>query len=101
MGRIVSHIPGVDGIIRSVKVLVKGKVLIKTIEKLVPLEADIHDLGKGYRLELAEDFLDDDDDGTSAGDTDSPGEVSAKRPKRQAALRAEDLRARLISNEQL
>ena len=29
------------------------------------------------------------------------GEVSAKRPKRQAALRAEDLGARLISNEQL
>ena len=64
-------IPGVDGIIQSVEVLVKGKVLIKTIEKLVPLEADIHDLGKGYRPELAEDFLDDDDDGSSAGDTDS------------------------------
>ena len=31
-------IPGVDGVIRSVEVLVKGKVLIKTIEKLVPLE---------------------------------------------------------------
>ena len=76
-------IPGVDGIIQSVEVLVEGKVLIKTIEKLVTLEADIHDLGKGYRPELAEDFLDDDDDdGSSAGDTDSPGEVSAKRPKR-------------------
>ena len=61
-------------------------------------------MGKGFRPELAEDFLDDDDDdGSSAGDrpTDCPGEVSAKRPKRQAALRAEDLRARLISNEQL
>ena len=101
LGRIVRVIPGVDGIIRPVEVLVKGKVLIKTIEKLVPLEADIHDSGKGYRPELAEDFLDDDDDGSSAGDTDSPGEVSAKRPKRQAALRAEYLRARLISNEQL
>ena len=69
----------------------KGKVLIKTIEKLVPLEADIHDLGKGYRPELAEDFLDDDDDSSSAVDTDPPGEVSAKRPRRQATLRAEDL----------
>ena len=101
LGRIVKVIPGVDGVIRSVEVLVKGKVLIKTIEKLVPLEADIHNLGKGYRPELAEDFLDDDDDGSSAGDIDPPGEVSAKRPKRQAALRAEDLRARLISNKQL
>ena len=102
LGRIVRVIPGVDGVTRSVEVLVKGKVLIKTIEKLVPLEADIHDLGKGYRPELAEDFLDDDDDdGSSAVDTDPPGEVSTKRPKRQAALRAEDLRARLISNEQL
>ena len=102
LGRIVTVIPGADGIIRSVEVLVKGKVLIKTIEKLVPLEADIYDSGKGYRPELAEDFLDDDDDdGSSAGGTDSPGEVSAKRPKRQAPLQAEDLRARLISNEQL
>ena len=62
LGRIVRVIPGVDGVTRSVEVLVKGKVLIKTIEKLAPLEADIHDLGKGYRPELAEDFLDDDDD---------------------------------------
>ena len=60
-------------------------------------------MGKCYRPELAEDFLDDDDDdgSSSAVDTDAPGEVSAKRPRRQAALRAEDLRARLISNEQL
>ena len=61
-------------------------------------------MGKGYRPELAEDFLDDDDDdddGSSAVDTDPPGEVSTNRPKRQAALRAEDLQARLISNEQL
>ena len=81
--------------------LVKGKVLIKTTEKLVPLEADIHESGKGYRPELAEDIIDGDGDCSSAGDTDSPGEVSAKRLKRQAMLRAEDLRARLISNEQL
>ena len=104
LGRIVRVIPGVDGVTRSVEVLVKGKVLIKTIEKLVPLEADIRDLGKGYRPELAEDFLNDDvddDDGSSAIDTDPPGEVSTKRPKRQAGLRTEDLRARLISNEQL
>ena len=98
---LVRVIPGVDGIIRSVEVLVKSKVLIKTIEKLVPLEADIHDLGKGYSPGLAEDVLDDDDNGSSAGDTDSPGKVSAKRPKRQAALQAEDLRARLIFNKQL
>ena len=102
LGRIVRVIPGVDGVTRSVEVLVKGKVLIRTIEKLVPPEADIHDLGKGYRPELAEDFLDDDDDdSSSAVDTDPPWEVRAKRPKRQATLRTEDLQARLISNKQL
>ena len=86
------------------KGFITPKGVITPTLRTTALEADIHDLGKGYRPELAEDFLDDDDDdddGSSAIDTDPPGEVSARRPKRQAALRAEDLRARLISNEQL
>ena len=34
LGRIVRVIPGVDGVTRSVEVLVKGKVLIKTMRNL-------------------------------------------------------------------
>ncbi|KAK7083425.1 hypothetical protein SK128_000742, partial [Halocaridina rubra] len=47
--------PDDSRVVRSAEVFVKGKTLIKTIEKLVPLEADITDKMDTIEEEVIDD----------------------------------------------
>ena len=79
LGKVVKLIPSDDGIIRSVEVLSKGKLGVKTIDRLISLETDIMESS-----EISDDTLEE-------STIDRMG--SAERPHRQAAIRAADLRS--------
>ena len=86
LGKIINMIPGTDGIVRSVEVLSGGKVSVKTIEKLIPLEADLVDF-----TEASDDTLEE----CAPPESDTETE---HRPQRRAAVRAGDLRSNLIEH---
>ena len=86
LGKIIKIVPGSDGITRSVEILSKGKVTIKTIDKLIPLEAD---------LVSTKETSDEIDPLTETAAPEKELQIR-DRPHRKAAIRAGELRSHLI-----
>ena len=128
LGRVMKLVTDKEGIVRLVKVLVNGKVMPKTINKLVPLELNANAVG----TELTEDDIieshttvgsenavsaDDvalqeldnglgeggDRKASKLGDGDNQDIVPStnERPRRKAAVEAEAERQRLLNSHQL
>ena len=103
LGRITKLHPDEHGVISVVEVLTRGNYLLKTINKLVPLESTVYKDPEGKGL------LQEDCEMTGAGGSDMPQTVAefspsvpmVSRPKRRAALEAETHRQQFLANDQL
>ena len=104
LGRIVKIHTNPENTVRMVDVLSNGKVSLRTVEKLIPLEVDFED--SVSKETLIVDSGDPSSESSLGKDValtpeSQPQANPSKRVRRKAANRAELLRKQLIANEQL
>ena len=97
LGKILKIIKDPDGIVRSVEVLSQGKISLRTIEKLIPLEvSDRSEFDTDDNVDVGEDSQD-----LGAVGLEAPPVNSGVRPKRTAATKADLMRKELIAQGSL
>ena len=94
LGRITKLHPDEHGVVRTVEVFTRGNHLLKTVNKLVPLESAVCDNAENMEpireVSTIEEI-----------DTHQVQVPSTNRPRRRAAVRAEAERLQLLADDQL
>ena len=94
LGRITKLYPDEHGIVRTVEVYTRGNHLLKTVNKLIPLECALDE--SPYAIEFST-AVPSEEEVDSLPILDPP----AVRPKRRAAIRADAQRLQLLAHNQL
>ena len=94
LGRVTKIHPDENGIVRTVEVLTRGNRLLKTVNKLIPLESSLD-------KDLEEEDPINSDASQEIEDVPTNCALTDNRPKRGAAVRAEAQRLQLIADNQL